>query len=268
MAIEGVLGSVTVEGEGRTAVLLHGGPGLSDYMGLLEAETVGWRRVRYQQRGLAPSATSGPFTVQQHLEDLISVLDRFATDGCVVVGHSWGGHLALQAALAVPGRIDGVVLADPFGSVGDGGAVAMAETLAARLLPQNLERAAEIGERIASGELSDELGAEYLALQWPGYFARPEQAPPPPPGLLLNLICNGETMASVFEELANGFAERLTRCEVPVELVVGQRSPIPVAVSEQTAELLRRSRMTIVPDAGHLPWHEQPGCVRQALTRL
>jgi pimeloyl-ACP methyl ester carboxylesterase len=268
MPTDGVLDSLAVEGEGRTVVLLHGGPGLVDYMGLLDAETAGWRRVRYQQRGHPPSAISGPFTVQRHLEDLISVLDESATERCVVLGHSWGGHLALQAALAVPARVDGVVLIDPLGSVGDGGATAMAKTLAVRLLPQNRQRVAEIGEQLAAGEDSNELGTEFVALQWPGYFAQPEQAPPPPPGLRLNLICNSETMASVFDELASGFAERLTRSEVPVELVVGHRSPIPVAVSEQTAGLLPKSRITIVPDAGHFPWHEQPGCVRAALARL
>jgi proline iminopeptidase len=268
MASNGVLDSVAVDGDGRTLVLLHGGPGLVDYMSLLDAETAGWRRVRYQQRGHSPSAISGPFTVQQHLDDLIEVFDAFVTGPTVVLGHSWGGHLALQAALAVPERVEGVALIDPFGSVGDGGAVAMSETLAARLLPENRERAAELIERIVAGDHSDELGAAFVALQWPGYFAQPEHAPPPPPGLGLNLTCNGETMGSVFAELEGGFADRLTGCDIPVELVVGQSSPIPVAVSEQTAELLPKSQITIVPGAGHLPWHEQPGCVRAALARL
>lgn len=56
MADEGVLDSVTVEGHGRTTVMLHGGPGLTDYMGLLDSETAGWRRVRYQQLEDAPIA--------------------------------------------------------------------------------------------------------------------------------------------------------------------------------------------------------------------
>jgi len=268
MTLDGVLTSVTVEGDGRTLLLLHGGPGLVDYMGLLDAETEGWRRVRYQQRGHPPSVISGPFTIEQHLADLISVLDGFVAERCVLVGHSWGGHLALQAALAIPDRIDGVVLIDPFGSAADGGAITMAETLAARLLPQNVHRAAEVGEEIAAGNYSDELGTEYLALQWPGYFAQPEQAPPLPDGMVLNLVCNGETMAAVFGELLSGFAERLAGCELPVELVVGQCSPIPFVVSEQTAGLLPSAHLTIVPDAGHLPWHERPGCVRDALARL
>ncbi len=90
MTLDGVRDSVAVDGEGRTLVLLHGGPGLVDYMGILEAETVGWRRVRYQQRGHPPSVISGPFTVSQHLEDLISVLDDCATERSILLGHSWG----------------------------------------------------------------------------------------------------------------------------------------------------------------------------------
>ena len=268
MTSDGVLSSVTVDGEGRTLVLLHGGPGLVDYMALLDAETGGWRRVHYQQRGHSPSAICGPFSVQQHLEDLISVLDGFVTERCVLLGHSWGGHLALQAALAAPGRIDGVALIDPFGSVADGGAIAMAETLATRLLPENRQRAAEVGEQIAAGDLSDGLGAEFLALQWPGYFADPEQAPLPPSGLFLNLTCNGETMASVFGELQSGFADRLTGCELPVELVVARAARSRSRSASRRPTCCPSHRSTIIPDAGHLPWHEQPGCVRAALARL
>lgn len=170
--------------------------------------------------------------------------------------------------MTLPSRIEGVVLVDPLGSSADGGAIAMAETLAARLLPGNRQRAAEVREEIAAGDYSTEIGTEFLALQWPGYFADPEHAPPLPADLLLNLVCNGETMASVFSELEEGFADRLGSCEPHVELVVGQSSPIPCAVSEQTAALLPKSRLTIIPDAGHLLWHEQPGCVRAALARL
>jgi pimeloyl-ACP methyl ester carboxylesterase len=43
-------------GEGPPLLLLHGGPGLSDYMSLLGAETAGWRSIGYQQRGIPPSA--------------------------------------------------------------------------------------------------------------------------------------------------------------------------------------------------------------------
>jgi len=50
--------------------------------------------------------------------------------------------------------------------------------------------------------------------------------------------------------------------------VHGAQSPMPVSQGEQTAQLLPTSEVVIVPAAGHLPWHEQPGCVADALSRL
>ena len=59
-------------GDGPPLLLLHG-PGLSDYMSMLGAETAGWRPVGYQQRGIAPSATGGPLTDVQPAADAVAV---------------------------------------------------------------------------------------------------------------------------------------------------------------------------------------------------
>jgi pimeloyl-ACP methyl ester carboxylesterase len=55
---------------------------------------------------------------------------------------------------------------------------------------------------------------------------------------------------------------------VPAIFLLGAQSPIPVSQGQQTAALLPRSEVVIVPGAGHVPWHEQPGCVADALSRI
>ena len=53
-------------GSGPPALVLHGGPGLSDITEGLAAELADrFSTIRYQQRGLAPSTVEGPFTVEQ-----------------------------------------------------------------------------------------------------------------------------------------------------------------------------------------------------------
>ena len=70
-------------------LVLHGGPGLSDYTAPLAAElTDAFRVIRYQQRGLAPSATSGPFSISQHVADAIAVLDAAGAGRAYLIGHS------------------------------------------------------------------------------------------------------------------------------------------------------------------------------------
>ena len=80
--VEGDAGPIagSWSGEGDDLLLLHGGPGLSDYMDLVEGETAGWRTIRYQQRGLSPLTVEGPFSVERHVADAVAAALR---DGCL-----------------------------------------------------------------------------------------------------------------------------------------------------------------------------------------
>ena len=50
--------------------------------------------------------------------------------------------------------------------------------------------------------------------------------------------------------------------------VLGAQSPMPVSQGQQTAALLPQAEVEIIPGAGHLPWHERPGCVAAALAGI
>ena len=79
----------------------------------MQENTVAW----HQQRGLAPSAAEGPYTVATDVGDVRRVLDALGWEKAYVVGHSWGGHLALHVAEAMPERLFAVLAVDPLGSV-------------------------------------------------------------------------------------------------------------------------------------------------------
>ena len=48
------------------------------------------------------------------MDDALVVLDAFGIERAWVVGHSWGGHLALHLLTAHPDRLLGVVCVDPL----------------------------------------------------------------------------------------------------------------------------------------------------------
>jgi proline iminopeptidase len=257
-----------VSGSGAPLLLLHGGPALSDYMDLLYPETDGWRGVRYQQRGLTPSAVSGPFTVERHVADAVAVFDTLGLRRAVVLGHSWGGYLALQLAASNPDRVAGLVIVDPLGAVGDGGVADMGQHLVDRMSPAAAGRFAKVAARLAGPGPTDADALESLSLLWPGYFADPAAALPFPPHMRTSLEGYRETFASVAEQQASGFSEKLREVQVPSVFVLGERSPMPVSQGEQTAALMPAAEVVLVPGAGHLPWHEQPGCVAAALAGI
>jgi pimeloyl-ACP methyl ester carboxylesterase len=258
----------TVDGDGPPLLLLHGGPAMTDYMSGLDAETGGWRRIRYQQRGLAPSTLTGPFTVENHVADAIAVLDELGVDRAVLLGHSWGGFLGLHLALAVPDRVAGLVSVDPLGAVGDGGVTEMGQHLDERMLPENAEAFAAVAERLGGPEPDDDDATEALRLRWPGYFGDPAVILPFSPDWRVSLAAYAGAFGSVMEHLTGGFAGKLAGIDIPVVFVLGEKSPMPVSQGEQTAALLPRAEVMIVPGGGHLPWFEQPGSIAEALGRL
>lgn len=258
-------------GKGVPALLLHGGP-MSDYTEPLARVLPGsLRTVRYQQRGLAPSTTAGPFGIQTHVEDAIRVLDARGISRALVVGHSWGGHLAFHLAVEHPERVDGVVAIDPLGAVPDGGWGDLDRNLFERMRahsPADAARAEEIDRRATAGAASDDELRESLRLLWPFYFATPEAAPPMPV-LDLSVELYAGVVASVFEHFERGtLVSRLPDYAGPFLLIHGERDPLPVAASRATTALVPQARLETLPDCGHFPWLEQPEQIESIVTRF
>jgi pimeloyl-ACP methyl ester carboxylesterase len=258
----------TVRGAGDAVLLLHGGPGLGvEYIEPLADELAeGYLVAVHQQRGLAPSGTHGPFTVADHVDDVRRVLDALGWARVTVVGHSWGGHLALHVASALDDRIDAVLAVEPLGAVGDGGAAEFEAELLGRLAPAERVRAAELDQRAMQGQGTPGDALESLRLMWPAYFADPSAAPEMPT-VRVSVECYAETMESLDRELPS-LERSLPGIDVPVGFVVGAGSPIPATAATDTAQRIPGSWVDSVPEAGHFVWVEAPGRVRAALERL
>ena len=269
--VDGVNGELAgwCAGSGPPALFLHGGPGLSfGYADGLVAELESSFRVAsFQQRGLRPSTLEGPFTMAQAIDDVVCVLDGLGWERAFVVGHSWGGHLALRIAASHPARLIGVLAVDPVGVVGDGGVAAFEAEVIARTPGDARDRARELDERAMAGDGTPEESVESLRLLWPAYFADPENAPPMPDtdlsveaysGLIAEM---GTELDSVAAQLASG--------DVRFGIVAGAGSPIPWGqAARATVELSPRAFLEVVADAGHFIWIEAPGRILSALRRL
>lgn len=257
-----------VRGSGPRVLLVHGGPGLSgDYLEALAAELwdayeVAW----YQQRSLAPSPETGPFTVDQHVRDLAAVLDALDWPDAWLVGHSWGGHLVVAAAVALPDRVQGLVPVDPLGSAGDGGDAEFEAALLDRTSPTDRERARLLDERALNGGGTSGDALESLRIFWPAYFADPATAPPMPP-MRLSVDGYAGTFASIVDGRA-ALEAALPTIRVPVHVVHGASSPMPITASTDTVALIPGATVDVVEGAGHFIWYERPGAVRAALDRV
>lgn len=253
-------------GAGPPLLVLHGGPGLPDYMGACAAllqET--FTTLRYTQRGTPPSSSVPPYTVDAHVADAVAVLDAFELERVWAVGHSWGGHLALHVLVAHPGRLHGVVCIDPLGAFGEV-LGEYGENLQSRRPPEHAARMEELERRRREGRGTEEEALESLALTWPSWFADPARTAPFPFDHY-GIECSIGTNASISEHFEHGTLERgLPHIDLPALFVHGEHDPLPLRTSTDTAALIAGARVVVVEGAGHLPWFERPDAFRETLS--
>ena len=248
-------------GAGPAVLVLHGGPGSSDYTEGLEAEIAGrCTLVRYTQRGVEPSLERGPYPVEQHVADALAVLDALGLERAWLLGHSWGGHLAMHVAVTHPERLHGLISVSALGAVGDGGEAGFAAELMARTPPADAARAprswtsAQCAARAPTRRRWSPCGSSGPRTSTRGRRRRRCRNR----GSRWSVYA--DTWASMHEHLAAGTLERgLPGLSMPALIVHGRQDPIPLRTAREAAELIPGARLEVIDECGHFPWLERPG---------
>jgi len=245
-----------VTGEGPAVVLVHGF-GLDRRMWDPQAEHLAARHrvVRYDCRGFGASGPADPAVPYTHAGDLLALLDHLAIGDAALVGLSFGGRVVLQAALAAPDRVRGLVLLD---AVLDG-------------VPWDPESAAgldEVARRVRAGGLPAGRAA-WLAHP---LFAAARQRP----GLASRLAAMvadypGQHWLGQDPHQRTGPEpiDALEQVTVPTLVAVGDQD-VP-GFREMSAVLARRipgAQYRVISGAGHMTNLEQPAAVNDLLTRF
>jgi len=116
--VNGVNHFYKILGEGEPFILLHGGPGM--YHDELYPFFVDFAKSRklifYDQRGNGRSTLekidSTTFTVELMVEDLEGLRKEFGLDKLNIIGHSWGGLLAMYYTVEYPDNVKRLILVD------------------------------------------------------------------------------------------------------------------------------------------------------------
>ena len=100
--------------DGAAILCLHGVTGHGQRFRRLATECLAGRRVLAPDlRGHGRSPWTPPWTAEQHILDLIDVLEAEDIETVDVVGHSFGGLVATHLASAIGDHVGRVVLLDP-----------------------------------------------------------------------------------------------------------------------------------------------------------
>ncbi|WP_306335063.1 alpha/beta fold hydrolase [Streptomyces sp. KL118A] len=250
-------------------VLLHGGPGLPDYLGDVAAVLADLAPVyRYDQRGTGRSPWHGRHTLVRHIDDLVELLDTWDAPRATLIGHSYGADLAARFSLAHSERVAAALLmCGPF--VGDWRAGYRAER-SRRMTAEQQERRRVLEEL---PRRTEEQEVELLTLAWSTDHADPERGGQWAAGAAhrrrpVNWTMNAELgEAGRADPLDGHLAELRERLPARTELLGGGEDPRPMSALDALARSLGRP-LTRIEGAGHEPWLERPDAVRAHLRRF
>ena len=228
-----------VEGDGPPLVLLHATLSrASAWRGVVDALRGEATLVALDRRGHRASPDPDPLrlSIADHVADVAAIVDWEGIAPAAVLGHSFGGCVALELAARRPDLVSGVVAYEPpYLPVAPReireGMAGMAAGSAGALARGDGAAAAEMFLRAVLG---DE-GFEGLA-----------------PSVRAAVLREGEAAASD-ARLAGLDPAGLGRIACPVTIVLGGASdPAYAAIAAGLAELVPHARIVVLPGAGHM----------------
>lgn len=258
-----------VSGTGPPVVLLHGGPGLWDYLAPLAALLDGtFTVIRFDQRGCGRSSPyAGSFTIAQAVDDMDQVRVAYGLGRWAVAGHSWGAELAVRYAAEHSGRTTAIAYIAGIGAGNAYRAPHAAEFK--RRLQGDYDRWAELSAIPARDRTPDE-DRECCLLQWGPDFS-PSGAPAEharalwdtrPPGASINETAHRQLWADRGTEDLCRAAARVT---CPVTMICGADDPRPWTVTGSLLAALPDASRIVFDEAGHSPWAERPADTARAI---
>jgi pimeloyl-ACP methyl ester carboxylesterase len=115
--VEGSNFHFVIKGNGRPVVLIHGNPGsCQDWSRLYTPLSARYQALAFDRPGHGHSDRpnhNGALTVEVQAKLLCAALDQLRVEQPILVGHSWGGALALVYAMLYPRDVAGLVLLAP-----------------------------------------------------------------------------------------------------------------------------------------------------------
>jgi proline iminopeptidase len=249
-------------GSGPAVVLCHGGPGTHDDLAPI-ADMLGDRYtvLRWDQRGSGRSRRTGPYTRARFVADLEALRTHFGYDDWVVGGHSWGASLALLYALDHPDRTRAMLYLSGTGLSWAKWKVAYHEEEESRLTPAERTRFLSL----KAMERSEEEEFEFRVLQDMPNFADRRRARALAEADVremlaypINQEANGALSAEVDAIAERDLVAQCRELTVPTLVVHGAMDPRPAAAVDSLTAALPDCTSIVLPDAGHLPWIEDP----------
>jgi proline iminopeptidase len=253
-------------GTGSPIIILHGGPGLDQSYLLPQMLELSKDHeiILYDQRGSGKSLdtplNTNYINIDQFCDDLDVLREHLGLKQFVLLGHSWGGALAMYYTIMHPEHVSKLILlnAGPVSYAGE-----------QILMKEFNKKTATIKNKITAltnynefEKLNDqEIIALYRTLYSVYFYDK----------LMINELTlkmnkasadSGFQIMGLMSQTSRGsnfnLLPRMKMLEVPTLIIYGAQDIIPKQVAQQIKEGIPNSQLIYLPKCGHFPFVEQP----------
>lgn len=247
-------------GEGETVLLVHGGPGVPDYLEPVASllRGMGLRPVTFDQRGSGGSLpTDGSYGLLDHASDVDAVRASIGIERVHVFGHSWGGLLGQLYLAQHPERVRSLFLCSSSPGFGNQWRTNEKEVFAFNRRRAGLLRFAAMGLAqfgMALPPTADGAARRLMDRVWRNYFPDPRSAQPADPEWLAGL--HAEPMRQTTRALRDAdpvLLDGIGDAQIPVLVEFGGDDIYRTADSVLRRRFPRARHVTL-ERSGHLPW--------------
>jgi pimeloyl-ACP methyl ester carboxylesterase len=247
---------------------MHGGPGGDLYtMMSLKPLKDQFTLIFYDHRcnGRSTGADVKTMTWENLTADADALREKLGFNKWAVLGHSFGGNVALEYALRYPKNLSHLIL------VNSGADYRWVRENAPDLLAQRgfSKDKVDLARRFLNGHI--EPNEMFPSLMKLGTAYSPYLSPKQIPHMIMmGLLSKLQPAAMIFGEtqLLKDWTlmDKLHKIDVPTLLMAGREDFIyPPAHQKELADLIPNSRLELIDRAGHNPHDEQPEILRQII---
>jgi proline iminopeptidase len=265
-------------GQGEPVILLHGGPDFNHDYFLPEMDYLSdsFSLIYYDQRGRGRSSGNvrpEDISIESEVMDLESLREHFRLESMAVLGHSWGGLLALEYAVRHPSRASRLILLNTAPASHDDYIF---------LRQDRRKRAAADVENLK--ELSSTAGYErgdletdvrYYRIHFRATLRQPEHLERVVRSWRLSFTNEGILKAREIEKrlydetwLSGEYnlLPRLKQLHIPTLVIHGDHDLIPIECAAHIAGAIPEARLVLLRETGHFSFLESPDEVRKEIT--
>lgn len=241
-------------GEGAPCLVMHGGLGVDHHFMHPFLDSLGdaFQLVYYDHRGNGQSGRPGRETLThaQLAADADALAEHLGLGQVTVLGHSYGGVIALELALRYPQRVSRLVLLDTTSNLQYGPSIL-----------ENARRKGATDEMMAvlqgDGANDDEAVAEHIRTILPLYFHHFDAQAVHK--VFRDCVFSAEGVVPAAETAAYNILPRLGEIRVPTLILVGDDDFIcPPSQARLLHEGIQGSQLEILEGCGHIPHVEAP----------